>query len=115
MLLSILVLWSLRRKNIHPTEEHAPPSQFCFYFYRHQEVRSQWKWFLVGKGLNFRPTETDSQTGYPRSNTQGKNVVYAPSSSLMMDKPPRKETVTFVAAESPPSLGSRPDVVPDQV
>ena len=53
--------------------------------------------------------------GYPRSNTQGKNVVYAPSSSLMMDKPPRKETVTFVAAESPPSLGSRPDVVPDQV
>ena len=33
----------------------------------------------------------------------------------MMDKPPRKETVTFVAAESPPSLGFRPDVVPDQV
>ena len=88
---------------------------FYFHCLRHQEVRSQWKWFLLGKGLNFRPTETDSQTGYPRSNTHGKNAVYAPSSSLMMDKPPRKETVTFVAAESPPSLGSRPDVVPDKV
>lgn len=89
---------------------------FYFHCLRHQEVRSQWRWFLIGKGLNFRPTETDSRTGYPKTNSQGnKYEVGAPSSSMAMDGAPRKQTVTSMVNGSSPTLKSRPDIVPAMV
>lgn len=88
---------------------------FYFHCLRHQEVRSQWKWFFLGKGLNFRPTETDSQTGYPKSNAQERFLVYEPFLSLPTNGSPKKETVTSVVRGSPQSFSSPLDVIPAQV
>lgn len=91
---------------------------FYFHCLRHQEVRNQWKWLLVGKGLRVRKTETDSRTGYPK--TASRRNKYeppgTPSTSLSMKEPPgREETVSSTFGSHSPIFKSRPDVVPAEV
>lgn len=92
---------------------------FIFYFHcvRHQEVRNQWKWLLLGKGPRVRKTETDSRTGYPKTaSRQNHYEVGTPSTSLSMRVPPgRKETVTSTVDGGSLSFKPRPDVIPAEV
>lgn len=88
---------------------------FIFYFHciRHQEVRNQWKWLLLGKGLGARKTETDSRTGYPKTaSRQNKYEIGTPSTSL---SPGRKVTVISTVGGGSPTFKPRPDVIPAEV
>ena len=86
---------------------------FYFHCIRHQEVRNQWKWLLLGKGLSSRKTETDSRTGYPKTASRQNNYeLGTPTTSLA---PGRKVTVTSTAGGGSPTLKTRPDVIPAEV
>lgn len=91
---------------------------FFFHCLRQQEVRSQWKWFLSGKGIGYQRAETESRSGYPRTVSHGHHCkVDTPSSSLVMKEgpPKRKETVLSSLGDRSPNLRNQPDVIPAYV
>ena len=76
---------------------------FIFFFHclRHQEVRSQWKWFFMGRGMSYQPSKSDS---YPRSRGIGESYPCTPRQVKpkmfkVTSSKRRKETYTSDASD----------------
>ena len=88
---------------------------FYFHCLRHQEVRNQWKWFLLGKGRRYHPSSSESHTGYPKTNSKAnKNDISNSSPMRKSFGMLRRETINMNGKDASPKPPTQ-DIVPAEV